>query len=432
MLLSSISNRQKPSPGSGTPGDRPIVTSTLFIPRTRSVWLVVILGSLSACGPLAIDMYLPAFPGIADDLGTSIASVQLTLSVFLVGLAFGQFLWGTLCDQWGRRLPMLLGGAAFVVAAVFCAMTQSIAVLIAARFLMGLGGSAGVVVSRAVVRDMFDEHESARFYSLMMIIGGLAPIVAPGLGAVLLAWWHWRAIFWVVAAFGAFCFVGVFWGVPETLPSTARAGGVSAAAARYTSLFRDGRFVGCALATGFAYAMLFAYISGSPFLFMELYGITPQRFSLLFMTNAAGIYIMGQLNRVLLRRLSPRQILARASVLNLASCLSLFFILATGLGGFTAFFILLFILVASLGWVLPNIIAVAMKTVGAQAGSASALLGVLQFTFGAASASLVGVLATGTAVPAVAIIAISSLCSWGVLALSERKHVFSPPRLTRH
>jgi DHA1 family bicyclomycin/chloramphenicol resistance-like MFS transporter len=241
------------------------------------------------------------------------------------------------------------------------------------------------------------------------------------LGAGLLAWLNWRAIFWVVAGFSAFCFAGVLWGVPETLAKTARAGGsIRTVAGRYAGLLRKADYIGYALVTGFGYALLFAYISSSPFLFIQLYGVTPQQFSLLFMTNAAGLYAAGQFNRVLLRRLGPRQVLARAVVLNLAAATLLLILLTAGLARFPVFAALLFVLVASLGWIFPNIIAVAMKPVGDQAGAASALLGVLQFTFGAASASLVGALANGTAFPAVGVIAGASLCSLLILLGFER------------
>lgn len=389
----------------------------------RSGSLALILGSLSAFGPLAIDMYLPAFPRIAHDLHCPIGAVQLTLSVFLVGLALGQFVWGTLSDRWGRRLPMLLGCAAFVAAAVICSVTRSISVLIAARFVMGLGGSAGVVVSRAVVRDLFDEHESARFYAMMMIIGGLAPILAPSLGSLLLAWWSWRSIFLFVACFAACCLLGILARVPETLPHGARMFGNAAVVLRnYVGLIRNRKFIYYALSVGFGYSGLFAYISSSPFLFMKLFGVSPQRYSLLFMTNAAGIYCAGQSNRWLLRRLGPRQILGRAAVINLAAGVSLVVVALGGWGGLPLFFALLFIVISSLGWIFPNVIAVAMKPVADQAGSASALLGVMQFTFGAASASFIGALAARTALPAVSVIAVSSLCSWLMLVLFAERH----------
>lgn len=391
--------------------------------RSQARWLALILGSLSAFGPLAIDMYLPAFPTIARDLGSEIGSIQLTLSVFLIGLAVGQLMWGTLSDHWGRRLPMLLGCAAFVAAAVLCAASRSIAVLIAARFMMGLGGSAGVVVSRAVVRDLFDEIESARFYALIMIIGGLAPIIAPTLGGLILTWWSWRVIFVFVATFAAICLAGVFWGIPETLPRSGRASShPRAVAGKYWGLVRNQQFIYYALAVGFGYSVLFAYISSSPFLFMHLYGVTPQHFSLLFMANAAGIYVTGQSNRFLLRRLTPRQILGRASLLNLGVGTLLMVVTLNNYGGFPLFYALVFMLVASLGWIFPNLIAVAMKPVADQAGSASALLGVLQFTFGAASTSLTGRLSNGTAMPAVSVIAISSLLSWLVIVLFAERH----------
>lgn len=405
---------------SGTYGAAP---SLARWPNQRSASLALILGSLSAFGPLAIDMYLPAFPRIAGDLHCPLGAVQVTLSVFLVGLAVGQFLWGTLSDRWGRRLPMLLGCAAFVGAAAVCSMTRSISVLIAARFVMGLGGSAGVVVSRAVVRDLFDEHESARFYSMMMIVGGLAPIVAPALGSLLLAWWGWRSIFIFVAVFAALCLGGIMGSVPETLPRGSRMlGNAAAVLGNYAGLIRNRKFIYYALSVGFGYSGLFAYIASSPFLFMKLFGVSPQRYSLLFMTNAAGIYCAGQSNRWLLRRMSPRQILGRAAVVNLAAGLSLVVVALGGWGGLPVFFGLLFVLIGSLGWIFPNIVAVAMKPVADQAGSASALLGVMQFTFGAASASLIGALAGRTALPATCVIAVSSLCSWLMLVVFAERH----------
>jgi len=212
----------------------------------RLAW---ILGVISAFGPFAIDMYLPAFLRIAKDLGAAIGSVQITLAIFLLGLAVGQILWGTLSDHVGRRLPLLSGCLLFSCMAIVCATTHSIRTLIAARFFMGLGGSAGVVVSRAIVRDLFEENEAARFYSMMMIIGGIAPIVAPFLGSLLLPHYNWRAIFWTIAAFGGFCFGAVLRSIPETLERENRTRGQVVDVFRgYGRILANRRFLGPALA----------------------------------------------------------------------------------------------------------------------------------------------------------------------------------------
>jgi MFS transporter, DHA1 family, multidrug resistance protein len=395
------------------------------MPRPRpatSRWLVVTLGILSAFGPVSIDMYLPAFPQIARDLGASTGAVQLTLSLFLVGFAGGQLLWGTLSDHFGRRLPLLVGCLSYTLAALLCSASGSITGLIAARFLMGLGGSAGVVVSRAVVRDLFDENASARFYSLMMIIGGVAPIVAPTMGGFMLAYANWRAIFWVIGGFGVICAAAVAVDLPETLPREYRARGhVALVFRRYAALLVNPKYIGFAVASGFSFGVLFAYISSSSFVFIQIYGVSPQRFGLFFGSNAIGLYCAGQLNRWLLRRFASRQILVRACIANAAVAALLVVVAVTGFGGFWAFFLTLFLCVASLGLIFPNIVAAAMRPVAEVAGSASALLGMLQYATGAVSGGLIGVLHTGTAIPMVAVIAISSLfCALTLVLFAER------------
>lgn len=388
-----------------------------------SRWLVVTLGILSAFGPVSIDMYLPAFPRIASDLAASTGSVQLTLSLFLVGLAVGQLLWGTLSDHVGRRLPLLVGCLSFAIAALACAGSGSITGLIAARFLMGLSGSVGVVVSRAVVRDLFDERESARFYSLMMIIGGIAPIVAPTIGGMMLAYATWHAIFWVIAGFGILCATAVAVDLPETLPREYRAREpITAVVRRYGHLVVNPRFIGFAIVSGFSFGVLFAYISSSSFVFIQIYGVSPQRFGLFFGSNAVGLYCASQVNRWLLRRFTSRQVLAWASVGNAAVGLLLVGIAVTGLGGFWAFFCTLFLCVASLGLIFPNVVAAAMRPVAMEAGCASALLGMLQYATGAVSGGLIGLLHNDTATPMAVVIGLSSVCGLLVLLLFAQKH----------
>jgi len=381
-----------------------------------SRWLVVTLGVLSAFGPVSIDMYLPAFPQITQDLRTSPGAVQLTLSVFLAGFAVGQLLWGTLSDHIGRRIPLVAGCLAFALASAAASHSHAIASLIVWRFLMGLSGSAGVVVSRAVVRDLFDETVSARFYSMMMIIGGIAPIVAPSLGGLVLHFAGWRVIFWVIAAFGVVCTVAALLDVPETLPRESRIRGhVADIVVRYARLMVNPRYIGYAFMAGLTFGELFAYISSASFVFIQVHGISPQRFGLYFGSNAIGVYCVGQVNRWLLSRFTSRQVLWRASQLNSVLALTLVVVVLTGFGGFAGLFCTLFLCVASLGLIFPNVVAAAMQPVPTEAGCASALLGMLQFTIGAVSGGLIGLFQNGSAVPMATAIAGFSLCSLAVL-----------------
>lgn len=384
--------------------------------------LAFTLGALSAFAPFAIDMYLPAFPRIARDLGTSTSLVQLTLAIFLLGLAFGQVLWGTLSDRLGRRGPLLAGCLLFTGASVVCATTHSIHALIAVRFLMGLGGSAGVVVARALVRDLFEEKEAARFYSLMMIIGGMGPIVAPFLGSLLLAYLDWRAIFWVIAAIGGLCTLGVVRLIPETLAREKRARGpLAGLVGGYGRILVNRRFFGPALAIGCTSGVLFTYIASASFLFIELFKVPAAHFGFLFATNSLGIYIGGQSNRWLLRRYSAEQLLRRGMWLNVGAALLLVGCAATGLGGFPLLFAMLFLCISALGLVFPNATAMTMQPFAAEAGLASALLGVTQFVIGASGGALVGVFHDGTALPVALQIACYGLLAKALLLLTPKR-----------
>lgn len=389
--------------------------------RERSVWLIVTLGMLSAFGPVAIDMYLPAFPRIVRDLGTSMPLVQLSLSVFLIGLAVGQIFCGTLSDHLGRRGPVLVGCCLFAVTAIICAGSRSIEALILSRFLMGLGGSAGAVIARAIVRDLFDEHKSAQYYSLMMIIGGMAPILAPFLGGMLLAHWGWRVVFWVMAGFGLLCAAAVIAYLPETLPRERRARGhVGDVVRRYGRLVTNMQYLCHALAVGCTAGMLFAYISGSPFVFIQHFGMSPRAYSLLFAGNAVGLYACGQGNRWLLSRFASRQILGKACVANTVACGVLAVVTITGVGGLPVFAGTLSLCVASLAMIFPNATAAAMKPFPREAGSASAMLGMLQYILGATAGAMVSWFHNGTAMPMVLVMLVSSACGLLILQMGNR------------
>jgi MFS transporter, DHA1 family, multidrug resistance protein len=380
--------------------------------------LAIILGILSAFGPLSIDMYLPGLPAIARDFGVETAVAQQTLSAFFVGLAVGQLLYGPVSDRLGRRRPLLFGCALYALACLGCFVSPSLNGLILLRFAMALGACAGMVITRSVVRDLFDQRESARMYSMLVLVMGLAPILAPLVGGQLLLYFGWRVIFLALSAFGVLCIVLVYFGLPESLPVERRTRqGLGAVLRGYGALLGDARYVGYTVAGGLASAAMFAYISGSPFVFIELNGVPPERYGLLFGVNAIGLILASQLNRWLLARHSGGQILVVALGVTAATGLLLAGVAATGLGGFGGMLVLLFFCIASTGLVGPNAIAGAMAPYARQAGSASAMLGAIQFGFGAAAGALVGLLFNGTALPMAATIALCGVGAFVALQL---------------
>lgn len=375
--------------------------------------LVLVLGTLTALGPLAIDMYLPALPWIARDLGVDLGAVQFTLSIFMLGTAVGQAFYGPIVDRWGRRGPLLIGMVVFLVAAVGCAQAASMRSLLLWRLLMALGGAASMVIPRAIVRDFFDEKESARVYALLMLILGVSPILAPTLGGQLLGWTGWRGIFWVLAGIGVLCTAMIVWCMPESLAVANRSkGGVGLALRTYGMLLADRRFLGPALASGFTLGALFSYLSGSSFVFIEMFKLTPQHYALVFGFNAVGLIAASQISRWLINRYTFWQVLSGAFFVNAVAGIALVIAGATGIGGLAAIIALLFVCMSCAGVIFPNIAAVVMAPFGEVAGSASALLGTVQFVLGAASGAFVGMLHNGTLVPMTAGVAGCALAGW--------------------
>jgi DHA1 family bicyclomycin/chloramphenicol resistance-like MFS transporter len=360
---------------------------------------ILILGALSAFGPLAIDFYLPGFPAMALAFGTDEQHIQTTLAVYFLGLSIGQLAYGPIADRFGRRVPLLVGVGLFTLASLACAFAPNLEWLIAARFVQALGGCAGMVLSRAIVSDRCDAVQSAKVFSQLMLVMGLAPILAPMLGGVLVNTWGWQWIFLTLTLFSALSGLSIFLGLPESLPANLPRQPLSGALIQYGRLLKDRVFLGHALTGGIAMAGMFAYIAGSPFVFIKLYGVPAEHYGWLFGSNAAGFILVAQVNARLLTRRGPAFLLARTVWVYLAAALILLGVAALHTAALWPLLLPLFVCVASLGCIIPNASACAMSGQGARAGSASALLGCLQFSVAAGAASLVGALYDGSAVP---------------------------------
>ncbi|MEU5425516.1 Bcr/CflA family multidrug efflux MFS transporter [Streptomyces olivoreticuli] len=371
--------------------------------RRTGLLVTLVLGGLTALPPLSMDMYLPALPEVTDALHRPAATVQLTLTACLLGMALGQLVVGPMSDKWGRRRPLLTGMVIYVLATAVCALAPTAELLIGFRLVQGLAGAAGIVIARAVVRDLYDGVAMARFFSTLMLISGVAPVVAPLIGGQVLRLTDWRGVFVVLTAVGLLLTLVVWRGLDETLPPERRqAGGLRETLKAMGGLLGDRVFTGYMLSGGFAFAALFAYISASPFVIQDIYGASPQTFSLLFGVNSVGLVLVGQINgKVLVGRVSLDKALgAGLAVVTLASvALLLMASGAFGEPGLVPIAVGLFVLMSAMGLAMPNTNAQALMRSRDAAGSASALLGTSTFALGAVASPLVGIAGEGTAVP---------------------------------
>lgn len=379
------------------------------------------LALLSAIAPLATDMYLPGLPTMAEDLGTSATMVQLTLTTFMAGMGIGQLALGPLSDGWGRRRPLIAGTVVLATGSALCAVAPNIEVLIAARLLQGLGGGAGVVLARAVIADRARGDVAARLFGIMMIIGGVAPITAPLLGGALLGPIGWRGIFWVLAAVAVVMLCAVVTQVPETLPEDKRhGGGLRALAHNMRYAVGNPRFIGYLLTFAFGFGTLFSYISASPFVIQNIFGLSPGQFSIVFAVNAAGLVSANVVNTRLIGAYRPRTLLHfGVGVLVVSGVLLLLRVLFGGSELWT-FLPLQFVAVASIGFIMGNATALAQGEVARAAGTGSALLGASQFGVAAVVSPLVGVGGEDTAVPmAISIVACGAVAATALLTLTR-------------
>lgn len=377
--------------------------------------LILLLGSLVAFGPLAIDLYLPALPAMATALHASAGQVQLTITVFLAGFSIGMLFYGPISDRYGRR-PVLLGGIGlFILASLGCMVATDIQWLILARGFQALGGGAASVLARAVVRDVFSSVEAIRKLSLMAMVTAVAPLVAPLIGSLALGWGGWPATFAVLLGWGILSLLGAWRALPETLP-TERRGQLSlgAAFAAYGTMLADPVALGLLLAGGMSFAAMFAYITGGPFYFIALQGLSPTGFSLIFAANALGIFAANFANSRLVRRLGPLRMIGVACALSLVAAVLLPWIVAGSLAGVIA---TLFVVVSMTGLLGANCVGLLMQVYPRSTGAAAAFFGAGQFGFGMLASAAVGALQDGSGRPMGWVILASILLSCGGFGL---------------
>jgi MFS transporter, DHA1 family, multidrug resistance protein len=359
--------------------------------RASGLRLFLVLGGMSALGPASMDIYLPGLPTVSRDLGIGPSTASLTVTTFLVGMGAGQAIMGPASDVHGRRRPLFFGIAVYLLAAVACAIAPSAAVLISARFAQGMGASVGLVIARAIVRDLYSGSRAARYFSQLVLVIGLAPAIAPVVGGQLLRVTSWRGVFFAVFCFGIVIAAVAFFLLPETLsPERRSRGGLGSTLRVYGHLLRDRAFLGYGITLGIGTGVVIAYIAGSPFLVEDVHGGSPQLFSLIFGLNAVGLILASQVNAELVGRIDARRLLVYAIVVVLGAA---GFFLATTLMKLSLWAILpwLFVIMSMWGVVPANLIALALNDHAEVAGSASAILGVFQYGVGGVVAPLVGI-----------------------------------------
>lgn len=364
--------------------------------------ILFILGGLSALAPFSIDMYLPAFPSIAQSLNTDISQVALSLTSYFIGISLGQLFYGPITDKFGRRKPLIFGLTVFLLASIGCAMAPSITWLIWLRVLLALGGCVGMVVSRAVVRDLFPVSEIPKIFSILMLIVGVAPILAPTIGGWLLTVSTWRSIFYFLTIFSFILIIAVWILLPESKNANrAKSLRTGAILKDYKEVFMQRTFIFYALSGSVAMAGMFAYISGSPFVFMEYFNFSETQYGWVFGGNAMGFIVGSQLNRLMLNKFSPLQVISFASVVLVIDAVIVMALLSLGLLTAPLLIALLVTFLFSLGFLVPNATAMGLAPFTYNAGSASALIGFIQMVCGAGLSALVSGLHDGTMFPMV-------------------------------
>lgn len=384
--------------------------------------LILLLGLLSALGPFSIDMYLPGFPVIANDLNTSVDRVSYSLSSYFVGVCAGQMLWGPLLDRFGRKRPLYIGLVIYIFASLGCAVSGNIEMLIGFRFLQALGGCVGMVAPRAVVRDVFPVSENAKVFSLLILVIGISPIIAPTAGSFFIAAFGWHSVFLVLAVISVFLLLAVIFSLPESKqPDPSFSLRPKPIVNKFLYVLKEPQFFTYSLTGAVASAGLYAYLSGSPFVFMELFGVSEQHYSWIFALVAGGLIGSSQLNNLLLKKYSSQQIIR--TVLSVQAGVGLLLAIGTAAGFlnlYTTIF-LIFLFLCCQGFSFPNASALSMAPFSREAGSASALMGAIQMGMGAVASALVGVFFNGSALPMTGVMAGCALVALLILSIGNQR-----------
>jgi DHA1 family bicyclomycin/chloramphenicol resistance-like MFS transporter len=388
-------------------------------------FMILILGMLSAIGPFSIDMYLPGFPAIAADLHTTIGKVGLSLSSFFIGISLGQLMYGPLLDRYGRKRPMYIGLSVYFLASIACAFSSSINALIVFRLLQAVGGCSGMVAARAMVRDIFPVEENAKIFSLLMLVIGVSPIIAPTVGGYVTAAFGWHSIFIILAVMSAFTLIAVHFSLPESRkPDLSVSLLPSPIIKSFLSVFKEPQFYTYALTGSIASAGLYAYISGSPHVFMELYKVTERQYGWIFASIALGLITCSQLNTVLLRRYTSEQIIPVALFFQSLAGLTLFLGTMFHFIGLLSTIFLILVFLSCQGFTFPNASALSMAPFSRNAGTASALMGCIQLAIGALTSGLVSILTNNTSLPMAGVMTGCAIVSFSVLLIGRKRIVY--------
>ncbi|NNV57810.1 multidrug effflux MFS transporter [Limnovirga soli] len=388
--------------------------------------IILILGFLSAIAPFSIDMYLPGFPAIAKDLNTSIETVSYSLSSFFIGVCIGQVLCGPLLDRYGRKRPLYTGMVLYVLATIGCVFTQSVQLLIVLRFLQAVGGCVSMVAPRAIIRDLFPVQESAKIFSYMILILGVSPIIAPTAGSYMVTHYGWHSIFILLTILGVLLIIAVVAGLPESKqPDPDYSLQPATILASFRIVLQQPQFFTYAITGAISSAGLFAYLAGSPYVFMEYFGTSEQAYGGIFALIAAGLITSSQLNNWLLKKYSSQQIVQLT--LTIQTLAGMFLFAATALGWLNLYSTigLIFIYLSCQGFNFPNSSALSMAPFTRHAGSASALMGAIQMGMGALASAAVGLFTPHNAMPLTGIMASCVVLAWILLFFSSRKIGFA-------
>ncbi len=395
--------------------------------KQSNFYLIIILGLMSAIGPLSIDMYLPAFSSIATGLKTSVATVTLSLSSFFIGISIGQLLYGPLLERFGRKKPVYFGLSLYAISSFACATAMSVETLILFRFFQALGGCVGMVASRAMVRDLFDVKDNAKVFSTLMLVIAVSPIIAPTLGGFINTYLGWRFIFGMLIVVIGFIIAGIYFLLPDSKgPDPTFSLKPRAILSNFTTIIKHPQFALYTFSGATASAGLYAFISGSPFVFIEFFKVTQQHYGWVFAFVASGLIGSSQLNSVLLKKFNSEQIIKAALYFQMVIAIILVSTAILGMSELYSTVLLVFLFLSCQGFIFPNASALSMAPFGHNAGSASALMGFIQMSFGAFMSAMVSVLHNQTALPMTGVMAFCSITASLIYSLNKTKVVQKP------